>query len=97
MLREEYRLRVFENNRILRRIFGPNWDKHNGWRGLRNKELHSLYRSPTVVRMIECRRLRLSGHVARMEELYSSLKILKGKPIGKRPLGKRRRRWKDGY
>ena len=66
-----------------------------GWRRLHNEELHSLYHSPNIVRMIKSRRLRSAGHVARMEEGRSAFKILTGKPIGKRPLGRPRRRWED--
>ena len=58
-------------------------------------ELHSLYHSPNIVRVIKCRRLRWAGHVARMEEGRSTFKILTGKPTGKRPLGRPRRRWED--
>ena len=54
-----------------------------------------MYRSPNIVRVIKSRRLRWAGHVARMEEGRSAFKILKGKPIGKRPLGRPRRRWED--
>jgi hypothetical protein len=65
-LREEHRLRVFEN-RVLRRIFGPKRDKVMGeWRKLHNKELHDLYSSPSVIRIIKSRRMRWAGHVARM-------------------------------
>ena len=66
-LREEYRLREFEN-RILRRIFVPKRDENGEWRRLHNEELHSLYLSPNIVRVIKSRRLRWAGHVARMEE-----------------------------
>ena len=66
-LREESTLRVFEN-RILRRIFGPKRDENGKWRRFHNEELHSLYRSPNIVRVIKSRRLRWAGHVARMEE-----------------------------
>ena len=58
-------------------------------------ELHSLYRSPNIVRVIKSRRLRWAGNVARMEEDRSAFKILTGKPTGKRPLGRPRRRWED--
>ena len=58
-------------------------------------ELHSLYRSPNIVRVIKSRRLRWTGHVARMEEGRNAFKILAGKPTGKRPLGRSRRRWED--
>ena len=93
-LREESRLRVFEN-RVLRRIFGPKRDENGEWRRLHNEELHSLYRSSSIVREIKCRKLRWAGHVARMEEGRSAFKILTGKPIGWRPLGRPRRRWED--
>jgi hypothetical protein len=58
-------------------------------------ELHSLYRSPNIVRLIKSRRLRWAGNVARTEEGRSALKNLTGKPTGKRPLGRLRRRWED--
>ena len=93
-LREECRLRVFEN-RILRRICGPKRDENGEWRRLHNEELHSLYRSPNIVRVIKSRRLRWAGHVARTEEGRSAFKVLTGKPTGKRPLGRPRRRWED--
>ena len=93
-LKEECRLRVFEN-RILRRIFGPKRDVIGEWRRLHNEELHSLYRSPNIARVIKSRILRWAGHVARMEERRSAFKILTGKPTGKRPLGRPRHRWED--
>jgi hypothetical protein len=65
-LREEHRLRVFEN-RVLRRIFGPNRDDVTGdWRKLHNEELHNFPSSPNIIRMIKSRRMRWAGHVARM-------------------------------
>jgi hypothetical protein len=65
-LREEHKLRVFEN-RVLRRIFGPKRDEMTGgWRRLHNKELHNLYSSPSIIRMIKSRRMRWAGQVARM-------------------------------
>jgi hypothetical protein len=67
-LREEHRLRVFEN-RVLRRIFGPKRDEVRGeWRKLHNEELHNLYSSPNIIRQIKSRRMRWMGHVARMGE-----------------------------
>ena len=60
-----------------------------------NEELHSLYRSPNIVRVIKSRRLRWTGHVAKMEEGRSAFKILTGKPTGNIPLGRPRRRWED--
>ena len=77
-LREEFRVRVFEN-RILRRIFGPKRDENGDWRRLHNEELHSLYRSSNIVRMIKSRRLRWAGNVARRDEGRSVFKILRGK------------------
>jgi hypothetical protein len=63
-LREEHRLRVFEN-RVLRRIFGPKRDiMTGGWRKLHNEEFHNLYSSPSIIRMIKSRRMRWTGHVA---------------------------------
>ena len=85
---------IFEN-RILRRIFRPKGDENGEWRRLHNEELHSLYRSLNIVRMDKSRRLRWAGHVARMEEGRSAFKMLTGKPTGKRPLGRPRRRRED--
>ena len=93
-LREECRLRVFEN-RILRRIFGPKRDENGEWRRLHNKELHSLYLASNIVRAIKTRRLRWAVHIARMEEGRSAFRILTGKPTGNRPFGRPRRRWED--
>jgi hypothetical protein len=94
-LREEHRLRVFEN-RVLRRIFRPKRDEvTGGWRKLHNEELHSLYSSPNIIRTIKPRRMRLAGHVARMGAKRNAYRILVGMPEGKRPLGRPRRRWMD--
>jgi hypothetical protein len=95
-LREEYRLRVFEN-RVLRRIFGPKRDEVTGERRkLHNEELHNLYSSADIIRQINSRRMRWAGHVARKGEERKVYKVLVGKPEGKRPLGRPRRRWEDG-
>jgi hypothetical protein len=65
------------------------------WRKLHNKELHDLYSSPSIIRIIKSRRMRWAGHVARMGENRNAYRLLVGKPEGKRPLGRPRRRWVD--
>jgi hypothetical protein len=86
MLREEHRLRVFEN-RVLRKIFGPRRDEVRGeWRKLHNEELHNLYSSPNIIRQVKSRGMRWAGHVARLREERKVYKVLVGKPEGKRPL-----------
>jgi hypothetical protein len=65
------------------------------WRKLHNDELHSLYSSPNAVRVIKSRRIRRVGHVARMGEGRGFYRVLVGRPEGKRPLGRPRRRWQD--
>jgi hypothetical protein len=81
----------------LRKIFGPKMDEVTRvWRKLHNEDLKDLYSSPTIVRVIKSRRLRLAGHVARIGEGGGVYRILVGKPEGKkRPLGRPRRRWED--
>jgi hypothetical protein len=70
-LREEHRLRVFEN-KVLRRIFGPKRDGVTGeWRRQRNEELNDLYLSPNIIRVIKSKRMRWAGHVARMGEVHT--------------------------
>jgi len=94
-LREERRLRVFEN-RVLRRIFGPKRDEVTGeWRKLHNEELNNVYSLPNIVRVIKSRRMRWAGHVARMGEGKGVYRVLVEKPDGRRPLGRPRRRWED--
>jgi hypothetical protein len=94
-LREERRLRVFEN-RVLRRVFGPKRDKVMGeWRKLHDEELNDLYSLPNIVRVVKSRRMRWAGHVARMGEVRGVHRVLVGKPEGRRPLGRPRRRWED--
>jgi hypothetical protein len=91
-LREEYSLRVFEN-RVLR-IFGPKRDEVIGeWRKLHNEELHDLYFSASIIRIIKSTEVRWTGHIARMGEKRNVYRLLVGKPEGWRPLGRPRRRW----
>jgi hypothetical protein len=95
-LREEHRRGVFKN-RVLRRIFGPKRDEVTGeWRKLHSEELHNLYSSPDIIRHNKSRLMRWAGYVARMGEERKLYKVLVGKPEGKRPLGRPRRRWEDG-
>jgi hypothetical protein len=87
------RLRVLEN-RVLRRIFGPKRDEGTGaWRKLRIEELHSLYSSPSIIRMTKSRKMRWAGHVAWIGRRGMHYKILVGKPEGKSTLGRPRCRW----
>jgi hypothetical protein len=82
--------------RTWRRIFGPKRDEvTRDWRKLHNVELHNLYCSRSIIRLIKSRSMRLSGHVAQMGEKRNAYRILVGKPEGKRPLGRSRRRWVD--
>jgi hypothetical protein len=93
-LREEHRLRLFEN-RVLRRIYGPKRKEIvGGWRRMHNEELHGLYASLNIS-LIKSRRMRLAGYAARMVEMRNAYDILVGKPEGKRSFGRRRHRWKD--
>jgi len=86
---------MFEN-RVLRRIFGPEREEVKGeWRKLHNEELNDPYSSPNIVCVIKSRRMRWAGHVARMGERRGIYRVLVGKPEGKRPLGRPRRRWKN--
>jgi len=93
ILREQRKLRVFENM-VLRRIFGPRSDEVTGeLRRLHNEELNDLYCSPNIVRVIKSRRMRWAGHVTRFGEERGVYGVLVGKPEGRRPLGRSRRRW----
>jgi hypothetical protein len=86
-------MRVFEN-RVLTGICGTKRDEAVGdWRRLHNKELHDLYVSPSIIRMIKSRKMKWVDHVARMREMGSEYKRVAGKPEGKRTLGRPRRRW----
>jgi hypothetical protein len=91
-LREERRLRFFEN-RVLKKIFGPKMEEDGSWRKLHNDEIHSLYSSPNIVRVIKSRRMKWAGHVARVGDGRGVYRVLVCRPEGKRPLERPRRRW----
>jgi hypothetical protein len=80
---------------VLRKIFGPKREVDWSWRKLHNDELHNLYSSPNIVRVTKSRRMRWVGHMTRMGEGRDAYRVLVGKPEGKRPLGRPRRRWED--
>jgi hypothetical protein len=88
--KEEHRLRLFEN-RLLRRIFGPKRDEvMGGWRKLHNEEHRDFYSSPSKIRTIKSRRMRLVWHAARMREKRNAYRLLVGKTDRRRPLGRPR-------
>jgi hypothetical protein len=93
-LGEEHRLRVLEY-RVLKKVFGPKREEDKSWRKLHNDELHSLYSSPNIVRVIKSRRTKCTVHVACMGEGRGVYSVLVGRPKGKRPLGRPRHRWED--
>jgi hypothetical protein len=96
-LKEEHRLRVFEN-RVLRRIFGPKRDEvTGGWRKLHNEELHDVYTSPNIIRIIKSRRMRCAVHVAQMGEKRDAYRLFVGKLGLKGPLRRPRCRWEDNF
>jgi len=83
-------------NRVLGKVFGPKRDEVTGeWRKLHNEELNDLYSLPNIVRVVKSRRMRWAGHVARMGEDRGLQRVLVGKPEGKWPLGRPRRRWES--
>jgi hypothetical protein len=91
-MREEHRLRVFEN-RVLRNIFGPKRDEVTGvWKKLHNEELNDRYSSPNIIRMIKSRRMRWAGRVARVGDKRGAYRVLVDRHEGKRPLGRPRHR-----
>jgi len=82
-LREERKLRVYEN-KVLRRIFGPRRDEVTGeWRRLHNEDLNDLYSSPNILQVIKSRRMRWAGHVARMGEERGVYRVWVRKPEGR--------------
>jgi hypothetical protein len=92
-LKQEHRLRVFENSVL--RIFGPETEEDGSWKKLHNDELHDLCSSPNIIRVIKSRRMRWAGHVARMGEGRDVYRFLDGWPEGRRPLRRPRGRWED--
>jgi hypothetical protein len=90
-LREGHKFNVFEN-RVLR-IFGP--EVVGDWRRLHNEELHNLYASPHITRVIKSRRMKWIWDVAHMGEMRSTCRIVIGKPEGKKSLTRPRRRSED--
>jgi hypothetical protein len=83
-------------NRVLRRIFGPKREEvAGGWIRLYNEELHNLYASRNIFRLIKSRKMRWARHVARMEEMRNIYKIMVGNSEVKGPLRRSRRRWED--
>jgi hypothetical protein len=94
-LKEERRLRLYEN-RVLRRKYGPKRAEVTGkWRKLHNEELNDLYSSPNIVWVIKSRRMRWASHVARMGQSRGVYRVLMGTPERKIPPGKPRHRWED--
>ena len=84
------------SNKVLRRVFGPQRDEVTGeWKKLYNEELSDLYSLPNIVRVVKPTRMRWAGHVARMGKGRGVHGVLVGKPEGKRPFGRPRRRWED--
>ena len=86
---------IFEDIKVLGRIFGPKMKEDGEWRSLHSEELHSPYRSPNICKVIKSRRLRWAEHVAINEVGRCASKILPGKPTGKRSLGRPRHRCED--
>jgi hypothetical protein len=94
-LREESRMKVFQN-RVMSRVFGSKRDDvTEEWKKLHNKELNDLYSLPNIVRVVKSRRMRWAGHGARMGEGRGVQRVSVGKPEGKRPFGRPRRRLED--
>jgi hypothetical protein len=94
-LRDECRLRVFEN-KVLRRIFGPKRDEVTGeWRTLYKKKFYVQDSSPNIIRVSKSRRLRWTGHVARMGERRDAHRVLVQEPEERRPLGRPSGRYED--
>jgi hypothetical protein len=80
---------------VLRKIYGPKREEDGSWRKMHNDELHSLYSTTNIIRVIKSRRMSWAGHVARMGEGRGVYRVFVGRPEGKRPLGRPRHRWED--
>ena len=94
-MREEQRLRVFEN-KMLRKIFGSKRGEITiEWRKLQNCELYALYSSPNIIRNLKSRRRRWAGHMTRVKLSRTAYRVLWERPEGTRSLGRLRRRWED--
>jgi hypothetical protein len=93
-IRVEHTVRV-SKNRVLRRVSGPEREEDGSWRKLHNDELHNLYSSPNIVRVIKLRRMKWAGHVARMGKKSGAYRVLVWRSEGKRTLGRPRRRWEN--
>jgi hypothetical protein len=91
-LREERGRKLFEN-RVLRKVFVSEREVTGGWRKLHDVELRDLLFSPDVIRLVRSRGMRRAGSVALAGEQRNAYRVLVGKPEGKRPLGRLRRRW----
>ena len=91
-----FKLKEVLRLRVLRKIFGPKRDEMTKkWRKLHNEELNDLYSSPNIILVIKSKRMRWAGHVTRMGERRGVYRVLVGKPEGKRPFERLRRRWKN--
>jgi hypothetical protein len=90
------RIMKYTSNNANVNVYWPKRDEATGeWRRLHNEELNDLYSSPNIIRVIKSRRMRWAGYVARMREKRYAYRILVGRPEGRRPLGRPRRRWED--
>jgi hypothetical protein len=94
-LKAEHRLRLFDNREKTNACRRKRGEVTGEWRRLHNEELNDLYSLPNIIPLMKSRRMRWTGHRARMGERKWAYRILAGRPEGRRPLGKQRRRWED--